>query len=84
MKREIDNIGLATGIITRAVQCTKPMRKLPLTLLQLQAELIQEDITKGVYREALYQVIQGTLCEQNLKARKILKNTEAWWWTGDL
>ena len=36
-----DSIGLAAGIITRAVQYTTPMVRLKLTLLQLQAEMIE-------------------------------------------
>ena len=47
--------------------------------MQLQAELIEEGIAKGVYSEAVYQVVQGSLCEKKDEAKKILKKTKAWW-----
>ena len=53
--------------------------RLKLTLIQLQAKLIEEGIAKGVYSEAVYQVIQGSLCEKNEEAKEILKKTKAWW-----
>ena len=74
-----DSIGLAAGIITRAVQYTTPIVRLKLTLLQLQAELIEAGITQGVYSEAVYQVLRGTVCDKKEGAREILKNTKAWW-----
>ena len=52
--------------------------RLKLTLIQLQAELIEEGIAKGVYSQAVYQVIQGSVCERNEEAKKILKKTKAW------
>ena len=76
-----DSIGLGAGIITRAVQYTTPIVRLKLTLIQLQAELtcIEEGIAKGVYNQAVYQVIQGSVCERNEEAKKILQKTKAWW-----
>ena len=67
-------------IITRVVQYTAPIVTLKLTLSQLQAELIEEGITKGVYSEAVvYRVIRGTLCKDKPQVKKILESTEAWW-----
>ena len=43
------------------------------------AELIEEGIAKGVYSEAVYQVIQGSVCERNEEAKQILQKTKAWW-----
>ena len=74
-----DSIGLAAGIITRAVQYTTPIMRLKLTLIQLQAELIEEGIATGVYNQAVYQVIRGSVCEKNEEAKKILQETKAWW-----
>ena len=74
-----NSTGLATGIITRAVQYTTPIAKLKLTLLQLQAELIEEGIAKGVYSEAIYRVIQGSVCKDKAQVQSILRNTKAWW-----
>ena len=74
-----DSIGLAAGILTRAIQYTNPISRLKLTLLQLQAELIEEGITRGVYSEAVYQVVQGLLCVNKPKVKEILKKTKAWW-----
>ena len=74
-----NSTGLAAGIITRAVQYTTPIAKLKLTLPQLQAELIEEGIAKGVYSEAVHRVIQGSLCKDKEQVKNILKNTEAWW-----
>ena len=64
-----------------AAGTTTPTVRLKLTLIQLQAELIEEGIllAKGVYSEAVYQVIQGSLCEKNEEAKEILKKTKAWW-----
>ena len=72
-------IELAAGIITRAVQYTTPTVRLKLTLLQLQAELISEGIAKGVYSEALYRVVKGTMCEKKEVEKKILTRVKAWW-----
>ena len=74
-----DRIRLAAGIITRAVQYTTPIVRLKLTLIQLQAELIEEGIARGVYNEAVYQVIRGSVCERNKEAKQILQKTKAWW-----
>ena len=72
-------IELAAGIITRAVQYTTPTVRLKLTLLQLQAELISEGIARGVYSEALYRVVHGTMCEKKEVEKKILTRVKAWW-----
>ena len=53
--------------------------RLKLTLIQLQAELIEEGIATGVYNQAVYQVIRGSVCEKNEEAKKILQETKAWW-----
>ena len=74
-----DSIGLATGIMIRAVQYTTPIHRLKLTLLQLQAELIEEGICRGVYSKAVYRVVQGALCNRRKDVRDILTNTKAWW-----
>ena len=75
-----DSIGLATGIITRAIQYTTPIVRLKLiTLLQLQAEMIAAGITQGVYSEAVYRILRGTVCENKEGAREILKSVKAWW-----
>ena len=40
---------------------------------------IEEGIAKGVYNQAVYQVIQGSVCEMNEEAKQILQKTKAWW-----
>ena len=74
-----NSIGLATGIITRAVQYTTPTTQLKLTLLQLQAEMMEEGIAKGVYTAAVACVVHGKLCEKREEIKKILTETKAWW-----
>ena len=73
------NIGLAAGIIIRAIQYTTPRTKLELTLLQLQAELKVDKVADGVYKSAIIRVVEGKMCSDKKEMRKILINTKAEW-----
>ena len=66
------NQALAHGVLTRAVQHTRPPHLLPHAVVQLQYEMSVDGMTSGVLKQASRAVALSKTCEKNKKASKVL------------
>ena len=66
------NQALAQGILTRAVQHTRPPHLLPHAVIQLQYEMSVDGMTSGVLKQACRAVALSKTCEKKKKASKVL------------